>query len=597
MRSLPILLAFAILVSGCVAPSPPVPPPVPPPTSAEAGGQTIVAIQPAAPPQQTLLDWLGIGQIVKFIGCKLGRTAGLLARLFPAQAEALAALNGVPDPEKLKSDNPAVQANEQAKALEAEAAETAAAIRQLGKRGCGVLPGVDEVLLAAMDDYTPEVRLAAVNAVRASAGDKCITCRPGSCCTPEIRKKLRSLAFDIDEKTGCPLEPSSDVRIAARNALRACGPEAPAPPLVPEPDPDLPTEGPTPEQFPDLIPQPDDPPPQPPGPQVPGAPPSPGLPAPGAPAIPPAAPPAAPGAPAIPAGPTLQSSVPPSPTPPSTATTSTTPDPLTEILADDDIVIATIDGEPITTAAIRDGVNTAYGRMPTTLPPSARRLWLRTLVRRELNAAINARLLHRAALADETFGAIKPVAATSIETERELTDRWLAHRLQVEVTEAELRARFEATEYPTRPAALAWEEAIANVVDFESAAEAEDAVRRFRERATNADPGAVDRTGFDRLVPRLYDFGEPTRSDSAAVARFLETARTRDVSPVLRDAGTFRIVRVVGRREARVVRFEEVVDEIREGLVRERHEESRRALLRELRDAATIWAVTDGRPR
>ncbi len=45
--------------------------------------------------------------------------------------------------------------------------------------------------------------------------------RRGICCTPEIREKLRQLAYGRDE-AGCFLEPSERVRTAAEQALEAC---------------------------------------------------------------------------------------------------------------------------------------------------------------------------------------------------------------------------------------------------------------------------------------------------------------------------------------------------------------------------------------
>lgn len=312
-----LVIAAALLMSGvlsgCVAPGTPAgpePPPPPPPTSATAGDQTIIAIAPPAQPQQTLLDFLGITQIGKAIGCCLGKKAALMGRLFPDQARALDQLaGGPPTPEELHSDNPAVAAAAQIEADKAEAQATINALEKLAAAGCGRIPGVDEAILAALDAYNPEVRLAAVKAVLSTAGDKCIPCRTGSCCTPAIRKRLRELAYDLTE-FGCPVEPDAEVRRHARIALTACGPA----PVVADVRPELPTEGPTPDQ---LAPVPDPIGDGPPGPALPGpgAPPLPVNPPGAPPPVPPGAPaapplPAPPSAPPVPAGPTFNASSP-----------------------------------------------------------------------------------------------------------------------------------------------------------------------------------------------------------------------------------------------------------------------------------------------
>jgi hypothetical protein len=227
-------------------------PPVTPPTSAQAGGQTIIAIAPPPAPQMpqgTLLDFLGINQIGGFIDQTFRGIGRLVGGLFPKLTTALASLEPPPlplsltDPANLEEGAPpAASAAASVKAQEDAAAQKIQAIKYLAKIGCNSkYPEIEDGFLEALNDPTEEVRLAAAVALRTSSSDACKTCQSSSCCSPRIREVLDRIANQYDDQ-GCPFEPSSKVRREARLALRKCG--GPGPPTDREP----PIEGPIPAQ-------------------------------------------------------------------------------------------------------------------------------------------------------------------------------------------------------------------------------------------------------------------------------------------------------------------------------------------------------------
>jgi hypothetical protein len=107
-------------------------------------------------------------------------------------------------------------------------------VKYLAKIGCGCYDkdgSVTAALIAAMEDCTERVRLATVEAIKeATEAGACTTCNQKCCCNEDLVKKLYELAYEKDNE-GCWLEPSEEVRQAAREAMMACcrgrGPEGP----------------------------------------------------------------------------------------------------------------------------------------------------------------------------------------------------------------------------------------------------------------------------------------------------------------------------------------------------------------------------------
>ncbi len=133
----------------------------------------------------------------------------------------------IADPKNLKSPVPAIKKAAEVKTQEDLAPQKIKAIKYLASIGCGCYNrdgSITDALLAALDDCTETVRLAAADAISATAGDVCENCNQQSCCTKEIHDRLMKMAYEMD-KEGCWIEPSERVRRAAARALLACPPQ------------------------------------------------------------------------------------------------------------------------------------------------------------------------------------------------------------------------------------------------------------------------------------------------------------------------------------------------------------------------------------
>lgn len=229
------LSVAALCASGCAAPSPPAPA-APPPTAAQAGGQTIVAIQPAGPPPMTLPQFLGINDLFAGLGGLHQFKMQVIAMFFPQLQSAMALLEPPPpilpitDPANLKDDAPpVVQAAAEAQAEQDTEAQKVKAIEALGRIGCvRGMPAVEEGLAAALDDQNRFVRRSAVKAISGLAGSPCVVCKGGACCTPKIYKRLHRMAYK-ETTPGCFEETDATNRRLARLALQNCQPRPPEP--------------------------------------------------------------------------------------------------------------------------------------------------------------------------------------------------------------------------------------------------------------------------------------------------------------------------------------------------------------------------------
>jgi len=248
---LPCVSASALIAITCLgcASTPAAPSTPAPAQSPITAGQTTVVVAPAASaPGQTLPEFLGITGLLRAGGGAVHCGRNALGKYFPG-VEAKPAPRAISDPANLDSPSPAVAAAADVKAQEDGAAQKVKGIRYLASVGCsGCYPDVEKALLASLDDCTEEVRYEGVKALREAAGDPCARCQQDSCCSPEVRKKLREIAYEIDEKTNCFKEPSARVRRVARLALANCG--------GPVPQGGLPEEGPDANDQPGTTPSP-----------------------------------------------------------------------------------------------------------------------------------------------------------------------------------------------------------------------------------------------------------------------------------------------------------------------------------------------------
>lgn len=142
-------------------------------------------------------------------------------------------LKKLTDPSNFAPEAPGpVKAAAKMKQAEDLAPQKIKALRYIGKMGCACYNKkfageVEAALLEAMEDCTPEVRIAAMQVFCSTASCNCSVCNSKSCCTEKATKLLQKIAFEVDEY-GCPYEPNATVRNLAEQALSMC------PPLEPE---------------------------------------------------------------------------------------------------------------------------------------------------------------------------------------------------------------------------------------------------------------------------------------------------------------------------------------------------------------------------
>ena len=140
-------------------------------------------------------------------------------------------LKRIADPANLDSDNPAIKAAAEIKQAEDMKEQKVKAIKYLASIGCGCYDKdgkITDALLAATDDCTPDVRMAAIEAIEEAAnGEQCQRCGSTSCCSEKVTKRLSEIAYERDDD-GCPLEPDAEIREAAARVLRVCCPGGPA---------------------------------------------------------------------------------------------------------------------------------------------------------------------------------------------------------------------------------------------------------------------------------------------------------------------------------------------------------------------------------
>jgi hypothetical protein len=200
----------------------------------------LVGCQVPNPPVTTVWQKLGVSQAAVGMRDALQNRGG-----DRPQREWKPPLKRIADPENLDSDNPAIAAAAKFKQQEDQKDQKIKAIKYLAQIGCGCYDkdgDVEAAFLAALDDCTPEVRIAAAEGLAAAAGTNC--CRydgcAASCCTEKVVKRLHEMAFEVDDD-GCPKEPSPAVRRAAAQAANACSAVR-----LPKPDEPLPTPQPEP---------------------------------------------------------------------------------------------------------------------------------------------------------------------------------------------------------------------------------------------------------------------------------------------------------------------------------------------------------------
>jgi len=179
-------------------------------------------LPPPPPPPATLWSFLGIPQGYRSFRDNAFNRSGNRPNL-----ERKPPLKAIADPKNLASADPSIKKAAEVKQAEDLAPQKIKAVKYLASIGCGCYNrdgSITDALIKSMDDCTEAVRLATVQAIsEAAAGEMCSNCKMRSCCSEEISNKLYEIAYERDD-TGCYLEPSERVRLAAAEALRTCCP-------------------------------------------------------------------------------------------------------------------------------------------------------------------------------------------------------------------------------------------------------------------------------------------------------------------------------------------------------------------------------------
>lgn len=173
------------------------------------------------PPVTTVWQKLGIPQGVIGIRDSLVNRHGNFPGL-----ERKPPLLPIAAPQNLESPYEMIKVAAKVKQAEDLKKQKIKALKYLGEIGCGCYDkdgAIEAALLEALADCTPDVRIAAAEAIQTAVGECC--CVDGcaqTCCTKKVQEKLAELAYG--EKEGCYIEPNPEVRAAAMAALTACPP-------------------------------------------------------------------------------------------------------------------------------------------------------------------------------------------------------------------------------------------------------------------------------------------------------------------------------------------------------------------------------------
>lgn len=636
-----ILLVVALVgltIGGCAAAPPAAPAVPPPPTTAQAGSTTVVAVAPPAQPccKQNLWEFLGVDKLFQGIGALGNRILSRLGSRFPG-LEPKPALTPIADPANMNSPNPAVSSAANAKAQEDQAPQKIKALNYLATLGCaGCYPGIEEAMLAGLDDCTESVRYAAAKALRDTTGSPCQSCNAKACCSEKVQRKLYHVANDTKEN-GCFKESSARVRRMARMAMAGCG--GPVSLAVPEEGPSLdptppgkPAEGPATasatgpaaatatasagqtqlasatsvlKQEPTLATfangeQSADP-AELASPEF--ASPEAGTPATIAPEK------------SLPALPVSAPQINALPTPAHRPSCGCSACSAPANGAGAGLVLARVNGEPVYGGPIERIVDAHMLAAGVSGESEAGRVERRELLRAELQHAIDRKILcqqaNQANQARQTGAGViatvshmepigpqtsaRPATPATAGEEETLAADWLRRQVSVDetVTPQELAAYYRANLARFRQAAqLRWEQVTASQARFAEAELAYRVVLYCRQRALGQNVPAPE-ADLTQVVTNTHHWADAAQAPAPVIAQALAGLQVGQISPVLQDGAGFHLVRLLERVPARVQSATEVEPELRRLISEDRRARAEAEYLRQARGNAHVWTIFD----
>lgn len=538
-----------------------------------------------APPARTgpvpnLFDFLGVTHACEKLGALVQGGLSHLGLIFPG-LEPGPPLLPITDPANLASDNPAVAAAAAAKAEEDQAEQKIKAIRYLATLGCaGCYPGIEEALLAALDDCTERVRYEAAKALRDLSGDPCASCKEKACCSEKVRKRLDAVATKTKDD-GCYVETSERVRRMARVALNNCG--APAPSTEPQ----TPEEGPSDSDLEaGNVARRGNRPHQ-------------------------ARPDAALTNPAQ-----LAASEPASTTTSTTASTidsntiqdsAVQPASHSEVVglrtADRGMLLALVYQQPIFAGDLKAEVDAQLARLRGTVSPPQFAELRQQIEQRVLQRAIDRKLLVHAARSQmpgrelvDLEQALKAVNAPATEREAAVAKLWLQRHVKIDtnVFMAEIEQVYRAApQNYVRPEQVRWQQVTAPVASFAQPQLALATLTAVRQQRLGLPAPPVDQTVLTQLRVVPHDWTARDKMPNEGLAELAYGLQPGQASQILEGEDGFYFVEVLERRPAQAGELADVADKIREEILNRRRLEAEQQYLRTLRAQGGVWTSTE----
>ncbi|MEZ6067853.1 MAG: peptidyl-prolyl cis-trans isomerase [Planctomycetaceae bacterium] len=186
--------------------------------------------------------------------------------------------------------------------------------------------------------------------------------------------------------------------------------------------------------------------------------------------------------------------------------------------------------------------------------------------------------------------------------ERTLAAQYIAEQLpQVTVSRQDLLAAYhERVDDYREPAQVQWQQCrISNIKNGGQAgarAKLQEVVAELRQGASFGEVIKKHSDGPRASQEGMWDWAQLESLADEKLRRTLGEIEVGQIGPVIEDEQGYRLIKLTGRRDARVQPFEEVQDELREAITRERRAASAQELINKLRSEAHIETIFDEQP-
>jgi hypothetical protein len=271
------------------------------------------------------------------------------------------------------------------------------------------------------------------------------------------------------------------------------------------------------------------------------------------------------------------------------------------------VVMARVNGEPISQAEIASAVDTQLAKVgPISDPARAQetRAWL---IRQQLQLAIERKLLcqqaRRQMPPEELAGLVAHEQRTAsrvgqrVPGAEELVARaWLQKAVQVRgevsATEIEEYYRAHAAEFQ-QPAAVRWERVSIPFSGCSGRQQAEATINYLRNRALRKPTGKPEDLRLDLVQAQTFGWTRRDEISSESTVCMVFVLPVGGTSPVLEEEGGLSIVRVLEHRAPRTMPVSEAAPQIREQLQQRKRRRSEQEYVQQLLAGAQVWNALD----